>query len=259
MSVFGFFLQKTCFTLRSSWRWITNCYRKFAGAKFAAQIFFGQVWGNSGKIPFAPPKICLLLHDCVLPSTNNYLDCSLRCSYRYRHFSFPGRQKTARKFEAVAKEQEIPWKSSKLYGSAGGTRRSTTCSDPRRWPWLHGCSRHKRRRLATHYAVVISKSTLWAEELSRLNTVEDYFNQYSAAYYAGWGSYPETDNSWTCASFNMMISSLAWNYAQNHKLLHYHQLFAGLTAARCMLSFFSSKKRALQKISLPGQFFKKIT
>jgi len=31
------------------------------GGKLTVQNFFVQVWGNSGKISFAPPKISLLL------------------------------------------------------------------------------------------------------------------------------------------------------------------------------------------------------
>jgi len=32
--------------------------------KFVARKFFWQIWGNSGKISFAAPTNCLLLHLC---------------------------------------------------------------------------------------------------------------------------------------------------------------------------------------------------
>jgi len=39
--------------------------------------FFGQVWGNAGKSPSHPQKICLLLHLCACSSLHDIRTVSL--------------------------------------------------------------------------------------------------------------------------------------------------------------------------------------
>jgi len=49
--------------------------QKICRGKVCTKKFFGNIWENPGKIFFAPPKNCLLLHLCIT-------SCLLTCFFQ---------------------------------------------------------------------------------------------------------------------------------------------------------------------------------
>jgi len=51
--------------------------QKICRGKVCTKKFFGQIWENPGKISFAPPKNCLLLHLCAAIVEASYVDLGI--------------------------------------------------------------------------------------------------------------------------------------------------------------------------------------